>query len=156
MKWTLSGEAALIDLGKNIGSRLVGGDCLELVGDVGAGKTTLTKGIARGMGSNEIIQSPTFTISNLYDMPDGLQLVHYDFYRLQDAGIMAHELAETTRDATSVTVVEWSDIVAGVLPEERLRIEIIAPTPDSRQVTLIAHGKRAHAITQEVGHVSTA
>jgi tRNA threonylcarbamoyladenosine biosynthesis protein TsaE len=78
--------------GEKIGSFLRGGETIELVGDVGAGKTTLTKGIALGMGVDEDVQSPSFTISRLYTTPGGISLAHYDFYRLSDAGIMGDEL----------------------------------------------------------------
>ena len=71
-----------------------GGEVLELVGDIGAGKTTLTKGIAQALEINEPVQSPTFTISRVYDSPRGLSLAHYDFYRLGNAGIMSEEIRE--------------------------------------------------------------
>lgn len=137
--------------GARLGALLHGGEVLELVGDVGAGKTTLTKGIAEGMGVDEDVQSPSFTISRVYDeLPSGLRLAHYDFYRLQDAGIMADELHEATRDAQTVTVVEWADIVTGVLPDDRLTITVISPTEDSRDVTLTAHGERARSIVEQL------
>jgi len=82
------------------------------------------------------VQSPSFTISRVYDARDGLLLSHYDFYRLSDAGIMANELKETTQDPTAVTVIEWADIVDGVLPETRLLIEFAAPTETTRNLTL--------------------
>ncbi len=137
--------------GARLGSLLRGGDVLELVGDVGAGKTTLTKGIAEGMGVDEDVQSPSFTISRVYDeLPSGLRLAHYDFYRLHDAGIMADELHEAAHDAQTVTVIEWADIVAGVLPDDRLTISLVSPTEASRVVTLTAHGARAESLTEEL------
>lgn len=110
--------------GRLIGSALRGGELFELVGDVGAGKTTLTKGIAEGLAIDEDIQSPTFTISRVYPARDGLELVHYDFYRLPEAGLMRMELAETAATAQTIVVVEWADVVADVLPEKRIRISI--------------------------------
>jgi len=129
-------EQEMRALGEKLGGLLKGGEVIELVGDVGAGKTTFTKGLAVGLGIDEDVQSPSFTISRVYDARDGLLLSHYDFYRLSDAGIMANELKETTQDPTAVTVIEWADIVDGVLPETRLLIEFAAPTETTRNLTL--------------------
>ena len=123
-------------LGEKIGRLLTGGEVIELVGDVGAGKTTFVKGLALGLLIDEDVQSPSFTISRVYEARDDLQLAHYDFYRLNDAGIMADELTETTQDPLTVTVIEWADIVEGVLPAGRLRISFVAPTESSRMLTL--------------------
>ena len=125
-------ETATKQLGEKIGKSLKGGEVFQLIGDVGAGKTTFVKGLAKGLAINEEVQSPSFTISRLYDGRDGLQLVHYDFYRLADAGIMENELTEMVNDPTTVTVVEWADIVEGVLPENHFTISITTPTEDSR------------------------
>ena len=132
----VEGEAQTREYGERIGRLLVGGETVELVGDVGAGKTTFVKGLAKGLGIDEDVQSPSFTISRVYDARDDLQLAHYDFYRLNDAGIMKDELTETMRDAQTVTVIEWADIVEGVLPKERLTIVFETPTESSRKLTL--------------------
>lgn len=130
----VAGETAMKELGQSIGRKLVGGEVIQLIGDVGAGKTTFTKGLALGMGVDEDVQSPSFTISRVYDGHNDLQLAHYDFYRLNDAGIMANELAEATADPLTVTVVEWADIVEGVLPASALRVSIAAPSESLRVV----------------------
>jgi tRNA threonylcarbamoyladenosine biosynthesis protein TsaE len=118
----------LIQLGERLGQQLRGGEVIELRGDVGAGKTTLVKGLARGLQIDEDIQSPSFTISRVYGAEsgarDGLSLSHYDFYRLPDAGLMRGEIAETIADPHAVTVVEWSESVRDVLPKRRLIIQI--------------------------------
>lgn len=133
-------EIAMKKFGTKLGALLTGGEILELVGDVGAGKTTMTKGIASGMQIEETVQSPSFTISRVYDTPAGLQLAHYDFYRLQDAGIMADELRETLQDSTTVTIIEWAGIVDGVLPADRLTIAITSPSENARRIALSAGG----------------
>lgn len=120
----IESEKMMRELAEQIGRQLVGGEVIELIGDVGAGKTTFTKGLAKGLDINETIQSPTFTISREYDARDGLRLSHYDFYRLQDAGIMADELHETVTDPRSITVVEWAEVVDDVLPKKRITVEI--------------------------------
>lgn len=123
-------------LGETIGATLKGGEVFELVGDVGAGKTTFTKGLAQGLSIDDDVQSPSFTISRVYDARDDLQLVHYDFYRLTDPGIMADELREMVGDTKTVTVIEWADIVEGVLPEEHHHLRFTTPTETSRTIEL--------------------
>lgn len=111
-------------LGEAIGRQLHGGENIELIGDVGAGKTTLTKGIARGLGVADNITSPSFTISCNYSGRDGLIMRHYDFYRLNDPGIMSMELAESLGDKKSVNIVEWADSVKSILPDDRITVRI--------------------------------
>lgn len=122
------------ELGRKIAATLKGGEVFELIGDVGAGKTTFVKGLAVGLGIEDDVQSPSFTISRMYDARDGLQLAHYDFYRLSDPGIMANELQEMVDDPTTITVIEWADIVEGVLPEGHFRLRFSAPTETSRRI----------------------
>ena len=132
----VTGEAEMRALAEKIGAQLDGGAVFELVGDIGAGKTTFTKGLAVGLGVDEDVQSPSFTISRTYDARGGLQLVHYDFYRLDDPGIMQNEVAELVHDSSTVTVIEWADVVEGVLPEDRIRIRIQA-TDETRRIVEI-------------------
>ena len=119
-----------------IGRSLIGGEVIELIGDVGAGKTTFTKGLARGLGVQDEVQSPSFTISRVYDARDGLLVSHYDFYRLTDAGIMKNELIEASQDDKMITVIEWADIVESVLPEKRLTIRFEATSESGRIITI--------------------
>src|SRR5680860_243570 len=119
-------EDEMKGLGEAVGSLLCGGEIIELIGDVGVGKTTLVKGIAIGLGIDEKIQSQSFTINRLYDGLDDIMLSHYDFYRLNDAGIMADELQEVIQEKNTVTVIEWAGAVVDVLPMDRLSIKIIA------------------------------
>lgn len=135
---TISSTEAMKELGALIGEQLVGGECLELIGDVGAGKTTFTKGLALGLGIDEDIQSPSFTISRVYDARDGLRLDHYDFYRLPDAGILEYDFAESIADERVVTVVEWAEVVQGVLPSGRITLRITATADDEREVVVEA------------------
>lgn len=146
----VASEDALKSFGATLGAVFCGGEIIELVGDVGAGKTTLTKGIAAGMGISETVQSPSFTISRVYDAPNELRLAHYDFYRLQDAGIMSDELQETISDATTVTVIEWAGIVEGVLPDDRLTMTITSPTETDRQVKIGAGGSASQLLLEKL------
>ena len=136
----IASEAAMKSFAQNVGESLRGGEVFELIGDIGAGKTTFTKGLALGLGIDDDVQSPSFTISRVYDARDGLQLAHYDFYRLDDPGIMAAEVQEAAHDHTTVTVVEWADVIEGVLPENRIRVRIAAPTDHTRTLEIEGWG----------------
>lgn len=124
-------------LGRRLGKQFRGGEVVELIGDVGAGKTTFAKGFATGLEVDEDVQSPSFTISRTYDARDGLVLEHYDFYRLQEAGVMEYELSESIADPKTVVLVEWAETVASVLPDERMVVRIAYhPDDDGRSVTI--------------------
>lgn len=109
---------------EELGKRLPGGSMLELRGDVGVGKTAFIKGLAWGMGVEDDVQSPSFTLSRVYEVHEGLQLHHYDFYRLHDPGVLSYELAESLADPQVVTVVEWADVVEGILPPQRYVLQL--------------------------------
>jgi tRNA threonylcarbamoyladenosine biosynthesis protein TsaE len=126
----------MIELGRKIGLKLRGGEVLELIGDVGAGKTTFVKGLALGLGIEDDVQSPSFTISRVYDGRDGLTLNHYDFYRLADAGIMKMEIAESIAMPKNITVVEWGESVRDVLPIEKITVKIDYLPESGRDVKL--------------------
>ena len=146
----VNSETEMQDFGEKLGRLLNGGEVIELVGDVGAGKTTLVRGVARGMGVQETVQSPSFTINRVYDARENQRLVHYDFYRLQDAGIMANELEEAVSDPATSVVIEWADAVERVLPEDRLTITITSPTELTRQMDVVAGGERSAKIAGEL------
>lgn len=105
--------------------------------DLGGGKTTFVRGLARGMGSTDRVASPTFTISRLYET-ETLEMHHFDFYRLGEAGLIGEELAEVLHDPHVVTVVEWAGIVHDVLPKKRLSITIEKTPTDGRTLTFRA------------------
>lgn len=110
---------------------------IELVSDLGGGKTTFVRGLARGAGSKDKVASPTFTVSKVYDGPK-FQMHHFDFYRLPEPGIVADELAEVVGDPEMVVLVEWADAVQHVLPTERLTITIQQTPEGDRQLTFSA------------------
>lgn len=120
-------------LGEKLGANLRGGEVIELVSDLGGGKTTLSKGIVRGAGSSDRVVSPTFTVSREYKTPK-FTIVHFDFYRLADAGIVAQELDEFVGDGEYVVIVEWADIVQNVLPQERLTVHITQAGDEGRDI----------------------
>lgn len=124
-------------LAAKIGGALKGGEVIELVSDLGGGKTTFVRGLAHGAGSKDKVASPTFTINKVYDCPD-FQIHHFDFYRLPDAGLMANELDDVLGDPTIVTVIEWADAVKHVLPKDRLHIAIRQLANGDRELTFSA------------------
>lgn len=126
----------MTELGHRIGEKLAMPATIELIGDVGTGKTTFTQGLAEGLGVHEKVSSPSFTISKRYALPNGGELVHYDFYRLGDVGIMRDELAETLAEENNVVVVEWAGGVADLLGERAVKIVISLLEDGSRLVEI--------------------
>jgi tRNA threonylcarbamoyladenosine biosynthesis protein TsaE len=116
-----------------IGSKLRGGEVVELVSDLGGGKTTFTRGLVRGTGSLDRVGSPTFTLSREYTAPK-FKIIHFDFYRLDEGGIVADELAEFIGDPAYVIVVEWGDVVQDVLPESRLNVKFEQTGDEERTI----------------------
>ena len=143
LKMLSTGSDATEQLGEQLGSRLRGGEVIQLVSDLGGGKTTFVRGLAKGAGSTDHVSSPTFTISKVYTSPR-LTLYHYDFYRLPDAGIMNEELSEVLHDADATVVVEWADVVEGVLPVERIKIAIHVTDEETRAFTITVPQKYAY------------
>jgi len=101
---------------------------------LGGGKTTFTRGLVRGAGSTDRVGSPTFTLSREYTAPH-FTIAHFDFYRLNEGGIVADELAEFIGDPAYVCVVEWGDVVQDVLPEHRVTVQINQTGDDTRLLT---------------------
>lgn len=121
-------------------------DVLTLEGDLGAGKTTFTKGIAKGLGISRMVNSPTFTILKQYD--GNLSLNHLDVYRLEDSDedIGFDELFESD----AVSVVEWAKFIEDYLPKERLEITITRQAEDSRLIGLYPIGDRYDSLCKEI------
>lgn len=117
------------------------GMTLLLEGELGAGKTTFTKGFAEGLGISRIIKSPTYTLIREYT--DGrMPLYHMDLYRLDETG--AEELGlEEYFEGDGVCIVEWSSMSPDELPENHLtiKLEVIVEAPFEREITLTATGK---------------
>ncbi len=141
-----------IELGRRIGAVLRDGDVLVLNGDLGAGKTQLTKGIADALGVVESVTSPTFTIQMVYEGSE-LALYHFDLYRLEDAEQLDDTGLFDVLGADGVCVIEWGDKFADQLGDERLDICLMrlddmaeAGEEPARLVCLEPHGPRAQQI----------
>ncbi len=116
--------AATRRVGHRLGRKARAGTCLALVGPLGAGKTQLAKGVARGLGVRSVVNSPTFIIVN--EHAGRLPLFHVDAYRLADADEARQAGVFDERQARGVTVIEWADRLDGWLPPDHLRIELLA------------------------------
>ena len=146
---TLTNRDATITLGKKIGQQLVAGDVLVLDGDLGAGKTTFTKGLAAGLEIPDIIKSPTFTI--IHEYQDGrLPLYHMDAYRLENGG--AEDLGlEEYFDGDGVSVVEWAEFVEDELPTDFLAIHFKRTGDDNTRILEFEpHGQHFDQIVKSV------
>ena len=111
------------EFGKELGLKPEPGTVIALVGDLGTGKTTLTKAIAEGVGVKDVITSPTFNIVKQYDS-GRLPLYHFDVYRIGDVDEMYELGYEEYFYGNGVCVIEWSDIIEELIPEDALLIEI--------------------------------
>ena len=112
----LTSEEDTERFGKEIAEELKGGGTLALIGNLGAGKTTLTKYIAKGLGISRMITSPTFTIVNEYH--EGVDLYHVDAYRLGGAEDAFQIGLEEYFGDGNICIVEWADVVSSILPED--------------------------------------
>ncbi len=113
-----------IELGMQLASRLKPGISVLLFGDLGSGKTHFTKGIAKGLGIEGIIKSPTFAYVNKYEVQKGINFYHYDLYRLEvGQDFESIGLEETMHDNHSINVIEWADRMAGRTPKEYIRVD---------------------------------
>jgi tRNA threonylcarbamoyladenosine biosynthesis protein TsaE len=135
-------------LAARLGQNLRGGEVIELVSDLGGGKTTFVRGLAKGFGSDDKVASPTFTVSKVYKSGQK-ELHHFDFYRLPEAGIMSAELGELLEDPKAVVAVEWSDVVQHVLPVERLAVAITQTGETSRELTFAYPQALTYLIPEE-------
>ena len=122
-------------LGQAMGRLLNPPAVLELCSDLGGGKTTFVRGLVKGLGSADRVSSPTFTLNKIYKAKN-FKIHHFDFYRLPEPGVVSDQLKESLQSSRVITVVEWSDIVRNVLPNDRITINF-SPSPNSSDERLI-------------------
>lgn len=120
---TLQSEAEMEAFGRALAETLEPGDVLALAGDLGAGKTTLTKAIAAGLGVTEPVTSPTFTIVTEH-RSGRIPLFHFDVYRLEDGQEFLDLGGDEYLDAGGVSIIEWADRIAEILPDETKFIKL--------------------------------
>lgn len=125
-------------LGARLGELLHGGELLLMDGDLGTGKTTLTQGIAEGMGIRGVVSSPTFTLLKEYE--GRIPLYHFDLYRLEDPGEILDLGFEEYFYGTGVCVVEWANKAEGIWPEQHLQIRLKMVADTKRGLVLTGIG----------------
>jgi tRNA threonylcarbamoyladenosine biosynthesis protein TsaE len=128
-------------VGMRLGALLQRSDLICLIGELGAGKTTLVQGISAGWGSLDLASSPTFVLVNLYRRPEGGKLFHLDAYRLSGAA-EAEDLDIDALLEAGPLVIEWADRIQEALPEERLWVTLQWVDDNQRDMVFSAWGAR--------------
>lgn len=118
---TFSAEETM-EIGRKLGSLLQGGELICLNGDLGTGKTAFTGGVAKALGIEGYITSPTFTLVNEYK--GRLAMYHFDVYRIADPEEMFEIGFEEYLESNGVVLVEWADLIREILPEEYIGVDI--------------------------------
>jgi tRNA threonylcarbamoyladenosine biosynthesis protein TsaE len=137
-------------LGERLGAVLVAPMTLELISDLGGGKTTFVQGLARGLGYQGEVTSPTFTLSRIYELPGERELHHFDLYRLSGSDVVVDELADVTGQAGIIIAIEWPDTARQILPSDHLSLTFIATGDDERRLEFEAHGPNAAKALKEI------
>ena len=147
MLFTTKDVAETLALGAVLGKVAEPGDVYCLLGELGAGKTTLAQGIAKGLDVTQQVSSPTFTL--IHEYPGRLPLYHMDLYRL-NSGEAGEEIGlQEYLWGEGLCVIEWPQVAAELLPQDLLEVNILAQG-DTRRITLVAHGNRSRQIIEEV------
>lgn len=137
------------EFGEKLGALLQPGDILSLVGDLGTGKTTLTKSIGVGLGVEDYITSPTFTLINEYR--GRLDLYHFDVYRLEGIWDLDDLGFDEYFYSNGVSIVEWGDKIEDFLPDHTIKIQIKKDKDfQTRLVYLSGSGKRYNELIEEL------
>lgn len=146
-------------VGQRLGELLRAGDLVLLIGQFGTGKTQLVKGVAVGLGSSDLVNSPSFVLVNEYRAGQergGFPIYHVDLYRIEDArevgGIGLEELA----DSDGVCLIEWADRAIDWLPDERLDVELSYLSDTKRALRFTPHGARYELLVAELKRVAFA
>ena len=137
-------------LGLSLGKLVNSGDIICLTGDLGTGKTHITKGIARGLGIDEMITSPTFNIVNEYTT-GRLKLNHFDVYRVSDPDEIYAIGFDDYIFSDAVSIIEWANYIEEILPRDFLHINIskdLAKNENYRKITLKSYGERYNYIKE--------
>jgi tRNA threonylcarbamoyladenosine biosynthesis protein TsaE len=149
MKYILNTILETEEFGIRLGGFLRRGDMLCLNGDLGAGKTTLSKAIGQGLGVKDYITSPTFAIMNQYQ--GRLPMYHFDVYRLDGWEQLEDIGAEEYFYGDGVCLVEWAEKIEEYLPKDRLEIKLsMMDTENTRELVLSAWGKRYEDLLEEL------
>lgn len=137
---TLANLQETMTFGQHIGTVAQAGDIILLNGDLGAGKTTLTQAIGKGLQvpANCYITSPTYSL--LHEYPGRIPLYHMDLYRLSGEEEIEELGFEEYIYGQGLTIIEWPERLGDLTPRDYLEIVLTSPTPESREITLTAYG----------------
>ena len=138
----------MVALGRRLGEAAAEGTVIAVMGDLGAGKTVLSRGIARGLGITGRVPSPTYVIVQMLE-GGRLPLAHGDLYRLGDEDELEQLGLDELMEGDGVTVLEWADRFADALPADRLDVTITGN--DARTIELVALGPRHEALLERLG-----
>ena len=111
------------EIGRKIGEKAIPGSVYTLIGDLGVGKTVFTQGVAEGLGITDCVNSPTFTIMQVYE-EGRLPFFHFDVYRIGDVSEMDEVGYEDYFYGDGVTFIEWADLISEIIPKKHTRITI--------------------------------
>ena len=135
-------------LGAALAGVCLGGDLIVLTGDLGAGKTTFTQGLASGLGVEAAVTSPTFTLAHRYE--GSLVVNHLDVYRLEHLSEVTDLGLPELLDGEAVTLIEWGEAIAPALPSSYLQVRLaLGAADDDRRVAFEAVGPRSEARVRE-------
>lgn len=144
-------ESASVAFGEALGQALAllpDAVVIHLRGDLGAGKTTLSRGILRALGHQGAVKSPTYTLVEIYELA-GRRLYHFDLYRLGDPEELEYMGIRDYFTDTSVCLIEWPDRGQGILPDADLQIEL-EPFLSGRQARLFPHSARGRSLLEHL------
>ncbi|MFA7244941.1 MAG: tRNA (adenosine(37)-N6)-threonylcarbamoyltransferase complex ATPase subunit type 1 TsaE [Candidatus Magasanikbacteria bacterium] len=144
MIYTTKTTEEMIALGEKIASKLNGGDIILLQGELGAGKTTMSKGIAKGLSITDEIVSPTFTLMNVYNVVESQKsnvksLVHIDTYRLEsEENLIEIGVEDYLGEPDVVTIIEWPEKIKDLISNKKtIEISIVKQDDNSREITIV-------------------
>jgi tRNA threonylcarbamoyladenosine biosynthesis protein TsaE len=140
-----------VRIGQRLGEHVQPGDLLLLLGDVGVGKTHLVKGIAQGLGSDDLVTSPSFVLVNEYRAGaqwQDMRIYHIDLYRITDPAELTSIGIEEIWNAHDVCLIEWADHAEGWLPSDHLSLHMQHLDETKRIIRIVPHGERYHNLAE--------
>ncbi len=153
-EWETGSVVETQALGAQLARWLRNEDVLALSGDLGAGKTAFTQGLAKGMEITAPVTSPTFVLINRYPAPNGRVLQHVDCYRLADAPAEMWDIGLMDLFAgDNIVVIEWADRIPGLLPDERLEVAFTYLNENRRRLHFIGRGERYMGLLRQLANV---
>lgn len=147
--YSLNQESALAEWAQQLAKQLPQQAHIHLLGDLGAGKTTLTRYLLQALGHSGPVKSPTFTLVESYDL-DQHRVFHFDLYRLSDPEELHFIGIEDYLSEPALCLIEWADKAQDLLPKPDLMIRLVVKSATSRDLTLTAGSETGHAIAANI------